>query len=365
MPLEHTHGGNLNKDARKYGLQVKDITDFSANINPLGPSRKALSAISKNLDLISAYPDPDCTELKSELAKYLGIKEERLLMGNGAAELVYLLVRVLRCRKALIPVPTFCEYALAVLSQGGEVLELPLPEENGFRLPVDEIIASLPDADLLFLCNPNNPTGRLTSRKTILTILEKACLHRVMVVIDEAFMDFVPRREFFSVVKMAGQQPNLAVLYSMTKFFGIPGLRLGAIAGPGELLSRMNAARDPWNVNVLAQVAGAAGLTDYQYMRDTCRIVNCEKKFLFGQLASLPGVHPLPAAANFILADVAGSGFTSFELTELLGRQGILVRECSDFNGLAGRFLRLAVKTRPENEKLLLALKAILQGENK
>lgn len=365
MLFEHTHGGNLHKAARKYGLPVKDITDFSANINPLGPSRKLLSAISKNLDLIARYPDPDCTELKAKLAEYLEVKEESLLLGNGAAELIYLLVRVLKCRRALIPVPTFGEYALSVLCQGGEVLELPMPEENGFRLPVDEIISSLPDVDLLFLCNPNNPTGRLTNRKTILTILEKAWVHGVMVIIDEAFMDFVPRRELFSVIKMAGQQPNLAVLYSMTKFFGIPGLRLGAIAGPEKLISRMSTAKEPWSVNVLAQVAGVAGLLDYEHMQDTCRMVNSEKKFLFEQLASLPGVQPLPGAANFIMVDVTGSGFTSMELTELLGRQGVLVRECSDFNGLAGRYLRLAVKSHPENEKLLMALNKVLQGEIK
>jgi len=250
------------KAAWKYGLPVKSITDFSANINPLGPSRKLLSALSNNLDLISSYPDPDCTELRAELAEYLGVKKERLLMGNGAAELIYLLVRVLRCRRALIPIPTFCEYALAVLSQGGEVLEIPMSEENGFRLPVDEIISSLPEVDLLILCNPNNPTGRVTGRKAILTILEKACLYGVMVLIDEAFMDFVPRRELFSVISMTGQYTNLTVLYSMTKFFGIPGLRLGAIAGPEELLSHMSAAKDPWNVNVLAQVAGVAGFKD-------------------------------------------------------------------------------------------------------
>lgn len=364
MLYEHTHGGNLNKAARKYGLPVKELTDFSANINPLGPSRKLLSAISKNLNLISVYPDPDCTELKAKLAEYMEVKEDRLLLGNGAAELIYLLIRVLKCRRALIPVPTFCEYALSVRCQGGEVLELPMSQEDGFKLPVDEIIGLLPDVDLLFLCNPNNPTGRLTSRSTILKILEKARVHGVMVIIDEAFMDFVPRRELFSVIKMAGKQPNLTVLYSMTKYFGIPGLRLGAIAGPEELLSRMSTAKAPWNVNVLAQVAGVAGLMDYEHMQATLRIVNYEKKFLFRQLTSLAGVQPLPAAANFILADVAGSGFSSFEITEQLGKQGVLVRECSDFRGLAGHYLRLAVKTRPENEKLLMTLKNVLQGDS-
>lgn len=360
--LEHIHGGNLARASRKYGLSKEKLIDFSANINPLGPSQKVISAVVNSLGLVSSYPDPDCSELKAELAGYLGIQEKLLLMGNGAAELIYLLVRVTGCRRALIPVPTFCEYGLSVLSQGGEVLKVSMDEEEGFSLPLEKIISLLSEVDLLFLCNPNNPTGRLVDRKTIELILDEALPRGVTVLVDEAFMDFVPQRERFSVMSMVGRRPNLAVLYSLTKYFGIPGLRLGAIAAPLDLIERMSTSKDPWNVNVLAQVAGVAGLKDQAHMEETFRLVQEEKKFLFNELSDLPGLKPLPGAANFILVGISESDIPSGELTDLLGRRGIMVRDCAGFTGLAGRYLRLAVKTRPENEKLLLALKAVLEG---
>jgi threonine-phosphate decarboxylase len=228
--LEHIHGGNINLASRKYNLPVHKLLDFSANINPLGPSPKSITAVMDNLSLINSYPDPDCRELKAVLASHLGVWEELLLMGNGAAELIYLLVRVLGVKKALIPVPTFSEYGLAVLSQGGEVLNVTLDEKNRFSLPLDHLVKSLDQVDLVFICNPNNPTGRLLDGKTVEYILDKAFSKGVMVLVDEAFMDFIPEKERFSVMKRVGDFPNLAVLYSLTKFFGIPGLRLGAIA---------------------------------------------------------------------------------------------------------------------------------------
>ncbi len=359
---EHIHGGNISLASRKYHLPPHELLDFSANINPLGPSPKSIAAVVENLGLISSYPDPDCGELKAALAGHLGIREDLLLLGNGAAELIYLLVRVLDARKALIPVPTFCEYGLAVLSQGGEVLKVALDEKRGFRLPLDELIKSLEQADLIFICNPNNPTGRLLDGKIVENILDKACSHGVMVLMDEAFMDFIPEKGRFSVITRVGDYPNLAVLYSLTKFFGIPGLRLGAIAAPGELINRMKVAKDPWNVNVLAQVAGVAGLRDQEYMERTLQLIRQEKQFLFRELNRLPGLRPLPGAANFFLVDLTGSGLTSGELAELMGRRGFMVRDCTGFSGLAGRYIRLAVKTHQENIRLIHAFKSILGG---
>lgn len=361
--LEHIHGGNITLASKKYGLPKEKIIDFSANINPLGPSKKIYDAITGNLDAIVNYPDPDCTELKDVLAGYLGIDRDLLLMGNGAAELIYLLVRVTGCKKALIPVPTFCEYGLSVLSQGGEVIEVEMEEEEGFRLPVEKIIKLIPRADLLFICSPNNPTGRLVDRDAIEQILELATSQGVLVVVDEAFMDFVPQRMLYSMMPAVGKSANLAVLYSLTKFFGIPGLRLGAIAAPNDIIKRMNASKDPWNVNILAQVAGIAGLNDPDHMERTNCLVNREKSYLFEELQNIPGLSPLPGAANFILLNVTKSGLKSSELSELLGRRGILVRDCHGFSGLAGRYIRIAVKNRPENEILLSAIKDIMGGK--
>ncbi len=363
--LEHIHGGNITRASLKYGIAKNDFIDFSANINPLGPSQEVIAALKNSLDLISSYPDPECVELRSALAAYLGIRKELLLMGNGAAELIYLLVRVARCKTALIPVPTFSEYSLSVLSQGGNIIQIPMEEENGFKLPVKEIIDHLPGTDILFLCNPNNPTGRLVDRKIIEYILDKALLHTTMVIIDEAFMDFVSRRELFSVISLIDRYPNLAVLYSMTKFFGIPGLRLGAIATHPDLIARMNVSKDPWNVNTLAQVAGVTCLGDKAYMEKTRQLAREEKEYLFHELQNLPGLRPLPGAANFILVNVTHTGLTSGELTNLLGRRGIMVRDCKGFTGLAGRYLRLAVKNRPDNEKLIQALKETLGGKGR
>lgn len=360
--LDHIHGGNINLASKKYGIPKEKIIDFSANINPLGPSQKIYEAITSNIDAIVNYPDPDCTELKDVLADYLGIDRDLILMGNGAAELIYLLVRVTGCKKALIPVPTFCEYGLSVLSQGGEIIEVEMEEKEGFRLPVEKIIKLIPMADLLFICSPNNPTGRLVEREAIEKIIEVSASHGVLVVVDEAFMDFVQKRMLYTMMPAVGKSANLAVLYSLTKFFGIPGLRLGAIAAPKGLIKRMDASKDPWNVNVLAQVAGVAGLNDLAHIERTNMMLNREKLFVFEELQNIPGLCPLPGAANFILLNVAGSGFKSNELTELLGRRGILVRDCHGFSGLAGRYIRIAVKKRPENENLLSAIKDIMGG---
>jgi len=361
--LEHIHGGNVARASLKYGIPEEELVDFSANINPLGPSRRINQAIKNKLGLISSYPDPECGELKTALSDYLGIDREYLLMGNGAAELIYLFVRVAGCRRALIPVPTFCEYSLSVLSQGGEVIKVAMDEKSDFSLPVAEIIRLIPQVDLIFLCSPNNPTGKLVDRETIELILDRSLSHGVMVLVDEAFMDFVPQRLSYTMMPQVGRTSNLVVLYSLTKFFGIPGLRLGAIAAPSDLIKRMNDAKDPWNVNVLAQVAGIEGLRDQEHMQSTNRLVNREKKYLFDSLRGIPGVRPIAGAANFILVDISGSGLTSGELTDLLGRRKVMVRDCHSFTGLAERYLRLAVKTRTENELLLTVLKEILGGK--
>lgn len=361
--FEHIHGGNLDRASIKYGIPKERLIDFSANINPLGPSRQIISAVVNNLKYINNYPDPECRELKSTLASYLGIDQEYLVMGNGAAELIYLLVRVIGCKKALIAAPTFSEYGLAVMSNCGEVKEILMDEKDNFKLPVGKIIDNLPGADIIFLCNPNNPTGRVVHINTITRILDHARQYGVMVVVDEAFMDFLFHKELFSLVPLVPKWENIAVIYSMTKFFGIPGLRLGAIAVPVKLAARMNSLKDPWNVNILAQAAGVAGLNDINYIEETKRLVLKEKKYLFKKLKAFNVIQPIPGAANFILVNVSGSGLQSGYLTEQLGKNGIMVRDCDGFTGLAGRYIRIAVKTRGENEILLDVLKAVLEGK--
>lgn len=356
------HGGNLTHAAREYGLSPRDFLDFSANINPLGPSPAIYEAIRANLWQIRHYPDPDCQEIKSVLSGYLGVDSLCLMIGNGAAELIYLLARVLSIRRALIPVPTFSEYALAVTAAGGEVNYVAADEATGFTLPLDGLLDRLPGVDALFLCTPNNPTGVLIPRRDLEVLLDAAIVHRTMVIVDEAFMDFVPEREEHTSLPMAGKHPGLILLYSLTKFLAIPGLRLGALVAPFRLVQKLTRVRDPWSVNALAQVAGVAGLKDGDYMKATRALVAREREFLFQQLSRLPGLRPYPGAANFLLVDVTATGYSAEELVRQLGFRGILVRSCANFTGLGSGYIRLAVRGREDNLILLETLGRVLDG---
>ncbi|MBE3586304.1 threonine-phosphate decarboxylase CobD [Desulfofundulus thermocisternus] len=355
------HGGNLVRASLEYGFAPQDFLDFSANINPLGPSPRVLEALKDNLWQISHYPDPDCRELKVALAEHLGVDPSCLLVGNGASELIYLLARVFPFRRALIPAPTFSEYALAVRAAGGEVKYIFLDSSRGFPFPLKEVLKLLPEADALFLCNPNNPTGGLVTCRELGFLLETALACGSMIIVDEAFMDFVQNPASYSLLCQAGRHHRLILLYSLTKILAIPGLRLGVLVARPEVVRTLEKARDPWSVNALAQVAGVAGLRDRAYLEATREVVTREREFLFQELSSLPGWRPFPGTANFLLVDITNAGITAGELTGLLGRRGILVRNCSNFPGLTEGYIRVAVKGHDENLRLLKVLGEVLQ----
>lgn len=358
---DSSHGGNIALAAREYGLSEKKILDFSASINPLGPPPGVYQAVTEEFWRIRHYPDPDCGDLPRLLSGYLGVGRENLLLGNGGAELIYLLPRALKIRRALVVAPTFSEYALAVEAAGGRVRHLTLPVSGPVSL-AGEAEGHLSGCDAVFLCNPNNPTGRLFSPGELLPLLEAAERAGVAVVVDEAFMDFVPGREEYSLMSTACTRRSLVVLYSMTKFFGIPGLRLGAAVACAEVIGRLKGLKDPWSVNALARVAGEAALKDEKHMAETMKTIREEREYLFSSLTSVPGLRPFPSAANFLLADVSGTGMTSAEVVEKMAGLGILVRNCANFYGLNNYYIRVAVRTRPENQSLINALKGVIQG---
>lgn len=355
------HGGNIARAARKYGLSERQITDFSASINPLGPAPGVLQALMGELWRIRHYPDPDCGELPHLLAGHLGVRKDNLLLGNGGAELIYLLPRALDIKSALVLAPTFSEYAKAVEAAGGRVEYLAL--SRGGKFPAAELAARLQGCDAVFLCNPNNPTGQVFSRAELGPLLDCMAGKGVNLIVDEAFMDFVAGRENTSLMPMVCTYPGLVVLYSMTKFFGIPGLRLGAAVAAPEIIDRLRALKDPWSVNALAVVAGEAALKDKRLMDDTLRVVQEEREYLFAALSDIPGIEPFPSAANFLLMNISGTGLSSTELADRTGRLGILVRDCANFHGLDSNFIRVAVRTREENRALVEALRQVTVGE--
>jgi len=349
------HGGNVRKTARQYELDERKILDFSSNINPLGPSRAAMRAAKASLRHVDRYPDPDMTELRTAIAKYFGIKTGQVVCGSGSNGLIHHIPRVFRPRKALIPVPTFTEYAAAVEAAGGEAVFFPLDERGGFRIDPLDMAFALKGMDMAFLCNPNNPTGRLAPKSELLEIVRLALRENVRLVVDEAFIDFSERE---SLVKEAAHSGHLICLRAFTKFFGMPGLRIGYAVCGDEAAAALRGAQEPWSVTSPAERAAIAALGDWRYIKKTRAMVEKERERLLEELRLLPGIETFPPAANFIFFKLAGIG--AAELTDQLARRSILVRDCSNFPGLGGNYVRIAVRGKRENRRLVRALRELL-----
>ncbi len=355
----HIHGGNVKEIARRYGLRGEKIIDFSANINPLGSSPRVIRTLKKNLDRIARYPDPEAMNLREELSKYLKVNPENIIAGNGAVELIYLICRTLRPKKALIVIPTFSEYEFALKSVGCKISFFTLRPANNFRLNVKRLIERLKKIDLLFLCNPNNPTGQLMSKADMLKIVDAARKRGVFVVIDEVFMDFVEEDWKETLIYEATRRDNLFIIRSLTKFFALPGIRIGYGIGNKELLKRTKIHKEYWSVNALAQVAGIAALRDREYIKKTKGLISEEREFLYHRLSKINGLKPYPSVTNFVLCRLTNK-MDSKRLQEKLIQKNILIRDCASFHPLNNRYIRIAVRTRKENLHLINSLSTII-----
>ncbi|MDA8333695.1 MAG: threonine-phosphate decarboxylase CobD [Peptococcaceae bacterium] len=354
------HGGNLRAAQLRYGIPAGRFVDFSANINPYGPSDAVVQALAENLREVRHYPDPDSVLLRQSVAAHLGVSADWVMAGNGASELIYLLARVFAWRRALIIGPTFSEYAAAVTAAGGRVREVPTSAADGFVPSLAAVAEALPCCDAVFWCQPNNPTGRLLEPDALARLAALAGREGASLVVDEAFLDFVPGRDAYSALPLLPRHPGLLVLYSLTKILAVPGLRLGALIASPSVLRRLQASRDPWSVNTMAQVAGVAGLRERDFLAGCAARVARDREELQKRLSALPGVRVLPGRANFLLVAVGESGYSSAELVDALGRQGVLVRDCGNFPGLETGYIRVAVRTREDNARLAAALAGVL-----
>lgn len=344
------HGGNIYR-ARE--IAGKDILDFSANINPLGLPSHLKNAIRGNLWSILHYPDPDAKDLTRTIAQYWKIPEENVLVGNGSTELIYLIAQTLRPRRVLIPAPTFSEYERSVRTVGARVRFIGLRESEGFRLKLNR---RLKMESSIFLCNPNNPTGNLILEhpETIEELADK------LLVIDEAFMDFLPDQKNYTLIWKATESKKIIVVRSFTKFFALPGLRLGYLVAHKEIIDKLKQHLPPWNTNSLAQMAAELILDDKEYIKNTHKLIEKERKFLLEQLAKIEGLKPHPSVTNFLLIKIEMPGMTSKSLKELLIKTGILIRDCSNFRNLNDKYIRIAVRSHKENLKLLTSLKTVI-----
>ena len=350
-----THGGNIYEAARRYGFAEKKIIDFSSNVNPLGPSSYAKRAAKKALSSIDRYPDPDMGELRMAIARYFGIKSGHVMCGNGSNSLIHLIPRVFRPKKVLIPCPTFSEYASAVEDAGGEVVPMPLLEREGFRVDTLEMSFALKGVDMAFLCNPNNPTGQLILKADMLEIARYALERDVRLVVDEAFMDFT---DSDSIIKEAVESSHLICIRAFTKFFGMPGLRVGYAVSGEATIAGLRDGQEPWTVSIPAERAAIAVLGDWTYIDKTRRLIKKERERLLSALRIMPGVETFPCSANFIFLKLNAIDVPMF--IDKLGERGMLVRDCSSFPGLDERYIRIAIRTGRENKRLIKAFRELL-----
>ena len=349
------HGGNIYQAAKQYDLEIGNIIDFSSNVNPLGPSSLAKRAAKKALSFIDRYPDPELEDLRRAIARYFGIKPAQVACGNGSNGLIHLIPRVFRPRKVLIPVPTFTEYAAAAKDAGAEVVTLALKERDGFHMDPVELSFALKGVDMAFLCNPNNPTGQAISKNEMLELMNYAAQYGVTLVVDEAFMDFT---ESESILKEAVQANRIICLRAFTKFFGLPGLRIGYAVSDEATAAALRQGQEPWTVSIPAEQAAIAALTDWGHSKKTRRLIEKERGRLLGELRLLPGVETFPGAANFLLIKFTKAD--THQIRERLAFRGMLVRDCSSFPGLDSRYVRIAVRTKRENKRLIRWLREML-----
>lgn len=349
------HGGAVDRLMAELGLRREQIIDFSASINPLGVPEPVWQALQQALPRITDYPELEAESLRRALADYHRLPPENLLPGSGSTELIYLLPRILRPRRALLVQPCFSEYAPALRQAGCSIETFSLQPEDGFSFSAERLLAALSDAtDLVLLANPGNPSGVGIAPQQLLCLAEQ--LGERTLLIDEAFADFCPQR---SLLPNVPALPNLFVLRSLTKFYAIPGLRAGYLAGPATGIARLAQCREPWTLSTLAIAAAGACLAADDYRARTMGLIPQLRQQLRDGLETL-GLQVFSGEANYLLCRLPDGAPRAGQLAAELRHQGLLLRNCADFAPLDNRYLRLAVMGEAANRRLLGSLQRLL-----
>ena len=331
-----------------------EILDFSSNINPLGIPISVKKIIKKNLNIIQNYPDLDSSELISSLKKYTHLEKSNLIVGNGAIEIIYnFCFAFLSEKKVLIPIPTFQEYETAAKLNNSKISYF-----RTFNLSkhVDLFISQIPKNGCVFICNPNNPTGKLLSKKQLLKIIQRAKKLSSFVFVDECFIELVPESNE-SIISYVNKFDNLFVLRSLTKSFGFPGLRIGYAAASKEMVKILNKIKIPWSVNSLAQDAAKISLKNKSHLIKSKSVIKKELNYLINKIDKLDNFECYDSSTNFILIKTIHN---STQLQKKLLKHKILIRDCKNFRGLNNHYFRIAVKSHKDNLKLVKALESVI-----
>lgn len=347
------HGGNIYKLKRDSGIEV---LDYSSNINPLGVPNSFKKAVMENFESLEKYPDIDYVELRTSIGKYNGCSLDSVVVGNGATEILFLYMKGIKAKKVLIVAPTFAEYERAAKVAGKEVNFFPLNRD--FSLDEDKLLEFITDEDVVVMCNPNNPTGKFQNLEKIRKIADFLERKNKKLFIDEAFIEFVDNWKDKTAFLLKNK--NIFILRALTKFFALPGVRLGyGLTHDEDILNEIKNIREPWSVNGVAEIAGKTMLLDSLYIHETEEWIKKEKIWFYEELCKLENIEVTSTETNFILVKLLNDNAKNFRKKMI--ENGVLVRDASNFMFLDESYIRLAIKDREKNERVLSALKRVLK----
>lgn len=353
--INSVHGADINSAAELYGLEADKIIDFSSNINPfiVESMDKIVAAGVENLQ---KYPDIKYRRLRKNIADYLRVDDSQVIPGNGATEIIYLLMRNLSGRLAIIN-PTFSEYRKGAEIAGLSVVDFVMDWKKDFKLDLDEIYRRKDEFDSIFICNPNNPDGSVREIKKLLEFAEK---EGKLLIVDETFIEFADSEKDRSLVNMVEKSKNLFIIRAVTKFFGIPGIRLGyGISANRELLQKMYDEKEPWTINSFADSASDFIFKEEEYIRKSKEYFSEERVCMINEINKIDGIKAFNSDANFILVRFENRNVLDVK-ENLLKRAGLLIRDASNFIGLDSSFARVAIKNHEQNTVLVDALRSVL-----
>lgn len=356
MNVPTPHGGNIRLLSTKAGCPEEDLIDFSASINPAGPPQGLRAAINRTIKKIVHYPDRECKELAGAIASVYGCNCENIIVGNGSTELLYALPRALSCSRAIIPVPSYSDYAAAFGMEGVPIKPVHLTASNDFLFDIEVSVKDLTGGDAVIFGQPNNPTCRLVDRDAIVRAAREAS--STYFIVDESFADFV--NGYVSLI--SEELPNVIVLKSLTKFYAIPGIRLGFVHAAEPVISALRAILPSWSVNVFAQAAGIECLGDDQYATKVRQMISLDRKRQYRRLSAIGGLMVFDSCANFFLLRIDRDGLDAHSIGDELLKHHIAIRVCESFKGLDKTYARIAVRNDEDNRLLAYHLDKILNN---
>lgn len=362
MSINNQHGGDLDSIERIYNIPRNKIIDFSGNINPLGVPESIKEHLIKKIDLVSTYPDKKYLKLRTRISSYINVEKSHIMIGNGSTELISLFIKTINPKNCIIISPAYSEYEREIKIIGGNSYLFELEEKNNFKLDISALKEELSkDIQMLILCNPNNPTGSYLEIEEISDLLEFCRQKDIFVMIDETYVEFADLDKQISGMSLIAEHDNFCVIRGTSKFFASPGLRLGYAACSDELLlEEIHQTKDPWSVNMLANLAGIVMFEDKDYISRSHELITAERNKIIKELSTWKKVKLYDTQANFFLIKITDEIITAADIFDTLIKHKIVIRNAADFSFLGDNFLRFCILSPENNDLLLSILKPIL-----